>query len=75
MASRCHANQSGGGLQCRAPAIWDNAVCRMHRARGGAPRGNQNALKRGEFAAERLALTKEVASLTRIARETLAEIK
>jgi uncharacterized protein YjcR len=50
-------------------------VCRMHRARGGAPRGNQNALKRGEFAAERLALTKEVASLTRIARETLAEIK
>jgi uncharacterized protein YjcR len=47
----------------------------MHGARGGAPRGNQNALKHGEFAAETLALKKEVASLARIARETLEGVK
>jgi uncharacterized protein YjcR len=47
----------------------------MHGAGGGAPRGNQNALKHGEFAAETLALKKEVASLARIARETLAKIE
>jgi uncharacterized protein YjcR len=51
------------------------SVCRMHGAGGGAPRGNQNALKHGEFAADSLALTKEIVSLARIARETLDGIK
>ena len=51
------------------------SVCRMHGAGGGAPRGNQNALKHGVFAAETVALMKEVDSLASIARETLAKIE
>jgi uncharacterized protein YjcR len=47
----------------------------MHGAGGGAPRGNNNAVKHGALSAESLNLTNEVASLARIARETLAAIK
>jgi uncharacterized protein YjcR len=47
----------------------------MHGAGGGAPRGNQNALKHGACSAESIDLMKEVESLTSIARETLAMIK
>ncbi len=32
-------------------------------ARGGAPKGNTNALKHGEFSAETLALTREIQAL------------
>ena len=74
-ALRCQAKSKRSGLRCRAPAVRGYSVCRMHGARGGAPRGNQNALKHGEFAAETLALKKEVASLARLARETLEGVK
>jgi uncharacterized protein YjcR len=47
----------------------------MHGARGGAPPGNQNALKHGACSAESIALVKEVVSLARIARETLEGVK
>jgi uncharacterized protein YjcR len=47
----------------------------MHGAGGGAPRGNQNALKHGAFSAESIAIAKEVASLARIARKTVAAIE
>jgi uncharacterized protein YjcR len=46
----------------------------MHGAGGGAPHGNRNARKHGEFAAEMLALRKEVHVLARMARETLATL-
>ena len=55
-ALRCRAKSKRSGLQCRAPAIRVREVCRMHGAVGGAPKGNRNALKHGEFAAEALAL-------------------
>jgi uncharacterized protein YjcR len=74
-ALRCHAKSKRSGLRCQAPAVRGSSVCRMHGAGGGAPKGNRNALKHGDFTAEGLALTKEVASLARIARETLAAIK
>ncbi len=48
------------------------SVCRMHGAGGGAPRGNQNALKHGAWSAESIAMTKEADFLARIAREVLA---
>ena len=47
----------------------------MHGAGGGAPAGNQNALKHGLFTAETMALKKEIATLARMARETLAAIE
>jgi uncharacterized protein YjcR len=50
-------------------------VCRMHGAAGGAPRGNQNALKHGSFSAETLALKSEIQALARLARETMVAIE
>ena len=50
-------------------------VYRMHGAAGGAPKGNRNALKHGEFAAEALALKREIQALARMARETLVAIE
>jgi uncharacterized protein YjcR len=47
----------------------------MHGAAGGAPKGNRNALKHGEFAAEALALKREIQALARMARETLVAIE
>jgi hypothetical protein len=51
------------------------SVCRMHGAGGGAPRGNRNALKHGEFTAEGFALKKQISALSRMARETLGAIE
>jgi uncharacterized protein YjcR len=47
----------------------------MHGAGGGAPQGNRNAFKHGEFAAEALALKREIQALARIARDTLVAIE
>jgi uncharacterized protein YjcR len=74
-ALRCRAKSKRSGLQCRAPAIRGREVCRMHGAAGGAPKGNRNALKHGEFAAEALALKREIQALARMARETLVAIE
>ena len=74
-ALRCHAKSKRSGLQCRAPAVRGFDVCRMHGAGGGAPKGNQNALKHGEFAADTLTLKKEIAALARLARATIGEIE
>jgi uncharacterized protein YjcR len=74
-ALRCRARSKRSGLRCRAPAVRGFRVCRMHGAGGGAPRGNQNALKHGAHSAESVALIAEVNSLASTARETLAKIK
>ena len=47
----------------------------MHGAGGGAPRGNQNALKHGDFTAEGLALKRQISALVRMARETMGAIE
>ena len=47
----------------------------MHGAGGGAPKGNRNALKHGNFTAEGLALKRQISALTRIARETMGAIE
>jgi uncharacterized protein YjcR len=51
------------------------SVCRMHGAGGGAPRGNRNALKHGEYSAETRALKREIHALARMARETMVAIE
>ena len=75
LASRCRAKSKRSGLQCRAPAIRGREVCRMHGAGGGAPMGNKNALKQGEFTAEGLALKRQISALARMARETMRAIE
>ena len=47
----------------------------MHGAGGGAPKGNRNALKHGDFTAEARALKKEIRALARMARETMGAIE
>jgi uncharacterized protein YjcR len=47
----------------------------MHGVGGGAPRGNGNALKHGEYSAETRAVKREIQALARTARETLAAIE
>jgi uncharacterized protein YjcR len=74
-ALRCRAISKRSGLQCRAPAVKGYAVCRMHGAGGGAPKGNRNALKHGGFTAETFALKREIQALARLARETMASIE
>ena len=75
LASRCRATSKRSGLQCRSPAVRGHNVCRMHGAGGGAPAGNRNALKHGDFRAESLAVKKQVHALARMARETMAGIE
>ena len=75
LAARCRAKSKRSGLQCRAPAVRGHSVCRMHGAAGGAPKGNQNALKHGGFTAETIALKREIQALARMARETMATIE
>jgi hypothetical protein len=47
----------------------------MHGASGGAPKGNKNALKHGDFVAEGLALRRQISALARMARETIGAIE
>jgi uncharacterized protein YjcR len=74
-ALRCHARSKRSGKPCRSPAVRGYSVCRMHGAGGGAPRGNGNALKHGEYSAETLAVKREIQALARMARETVAAIE
>src|SRR5271166_2967921 len=52
-----------------------HSVCRMHGATGGAPKGNRNALKHGEFTAESLDFKKRITGLTRMVRKTMSTIE
>ena len=47
----------------------------MHGAGSGAPTGNRNALKHGAFTTETFALKREIQTLARMARQTIAEIE
>lgn len=44
-------------------------MCRMHGARGGAPKGNKNALRHGFYAAEAIAFRRAMRELLRDSRE------
>src|SRR5215204_3805015 len=52
-ALRCKARSKRTGKPCRSPAVRGWAVCRMHGARGGAPKAEANGnYKTGEHTAE-----------------------
>ena len=73
---RCGA-KTRTGTPCQSPAVRGKKRCRMHggAAGSGAPKGNQNALKHGEYTRERLAERKILRQLMRDAQETLREIR
>ena len=67
-APRCGA-KTRRGTPCQSPAM-PNGRCRMHGGKSpGAPKGNQNALKHGNFTARALADRREVRELIRGWRE------
>ncbi len=43
---RCTARSKRTGKLCRSPAVKGWSVCRMHGARGGAPKGERNGAYR-----------------------------
>ncbi len=74
-APRCRAKSKRSGKSCQSPAVRGYEVCRMHGARGGAPDGNQNALKHGAHTAEARTLNREIRALARMAQATMTEIE
>ena len=53
------------------PAVRGWAVCRMHGAGGGAPMGNQNALKHGRYTAKAIAERRWLRELLQDCQELL----
>ena len=71
---RCTATSKRTRLACRAPAVTGWAVCRFHGAGGGGPRGERNGgYRHGLHTAEAVEERKAVASLIRMARESMED--
>ena len=69
---RCTALSKRTGKPCRNPAVKGWSVCRMHGARGGAPKGERNgAYKHGGYTQEALAASQYVRALVKAVRPTL----
>jgi hypothetical protein len=47
----------------------------MHGARGGAPKGNQNALKHGRYTAEAMSYRRRLNALARAARREMRKLR
>lgn len=67
-APRCKATAKSTRQRCRGAAVKGWTVCRMHGARGGAPKGNRNAWKHGQFSADAAARRKSLNVLIRLLR-------
>lgn len=74
-ATRCQAKSKRTGKPCQAPAVKGWAVCRMHGAGGGAPKGSRNALKHGHYTAEAIALRRHLSDLIRQSRAVIAQVE
>ena len=67
-APRCTAKSKRTGERCKAPAVNGWAVCRVHGAGGGAPRGKAHwNWKHGERSSEAVELRRMVNALARVA--------
>jgi uncharacterized protein YjcR len=71
---RCGA-KNRRGAPCRSPVVNGKKRCRMHGgAKGsGAPKGNKNALKSGEYTKEAIEARRELRRLIREAEKFLEE--
>ena len=68
LSPRCKARSKRTGKPCQSPAVRGWAVCRMHGARGGAPKGKANGnYKTGQYTAELLNAVRLVRALARLA--------
>ena len=72
---RCTARSKRTGKPCRSPAVKGWSVCRMHGARGGAPKGKRNgAYRHGNFTKEAMARKQAVSLLMGLTGKTLDEL-
>lgn len=69
---RCGA-RTRQGSPCQAPAVRGKKRCRMHGgAKGtGAPKGNKNAMKHGNYSAEAQEFRRHVRELLKLGSEVL----
>ena len=75
-APRCTAKSKRSNVRCKAPAVRGKHVCRMHGARGGAPRGTAHGKYRhGQFTREAAERRQALALLIRLSRLTAAGIR
>lgn len=74
-APRCSAHSKRTGEPCRSPAVRGSTVCRMHGARGGAPKGSRNGRWRhGEFSCEAIEERPQFADLLRHLKPALPRL-
>jgi uncharacterized protein YjcR len=70
LSRRCGA-RTRSGRPCRSPAM-PNGRCRMHGGKSpGAPTGNRNAWKHGQYSAEADAMRQLVRQLLSDAKDTV----
>jgi hypothetical protein len=77
LASRRCGAKTRAGKPCMSPAVGGKSRCRMHggAAGSGAPKGNINALKHGDYTVEAIAERQSLRSLLRVSRELIAKIR
>jgi hypothetical protein len=74
-AKRCQARSKRTGNPCRSPAVRGWKVCRMHGARGGAPKGKRNGnYRHGCRTAEADAMQDRIKETLRSARAFLKRL-
>jgi len=73
---RCGA-KTRSGKPCGSPAVHGKKRCRMHGGApgSGAPRGNRNALKHGNYTREAIAERQKLKDLVRESRKLLQQFK
>ena len=73
---RCGA-KTRSSKPCKSPAVRGKRRCRMHGGApgSGAPRGNQNALKHGQFTRQAVEERRRVQDLVRKSRMLLKQMK
>lgn len=68
---RCNATSKSTGQRCRQPAM-KNGKCHWHGGKStGAPRGNQNALKHGDYTAKAKSERKYISDLIKVSKQTI----
>jgi len=73
---RCGA-QTRSGSPCRCPAVSGKRRCRLHggSAGSGAPKGNRNAEKCGDYTRQAIEARRALRDLLRTARKTIEDFR
>lgn len=72
---RCGA-KTRSGRPCMSPAVSGKKRCRMHggAAGSGAPRGNKNAVKHGQYTREAIEERRQLQTLLRQSQELIEQL-